>query len=780
MFQLTSPFSMQTSFLDLPCGRLQRTALSLALGAALATLACTQARAADTTTLAPVVVTGSSESPSSWAQWQGTLDLAARRAATNDTASLLLGLPGLSVNAAGGVSGLPQYNGLSDDQLAIQLDGMGLIASCPNHMNPVLSYASPSQVQSVAVYPAGMAPVSVGADAIGGAIQVQTRSPQFAAPGQASIAGGEVSAGYASNGDARNLGLSAHYATPSFAIRYDGALVKADDYSAGGDFKTFTATGRPGVTLGRDVVGSTAYDVRNHTLGLAWKGGDQLLELGLGYQDVPYQLYPNQRMDMLGNTEKRVNLHWLKTFGWGSLDARLYHETVDHFMDFGPDKRFWYGSQTMRGSVGGYPCSPISPTCASGMPMYTASRTTGAKLQASIDVSPQDVLRVGLDVQRYHLDDYWTPSGGMMWPNTFLNVNDGQRNRAGVWAEWQKQLTPAWQTLAGLRVERVSTDAGPVHGYANSNGMGTMMNYQKRDADAFNALGRKRTDTNIDAALQSRWTLSPTQDIALGLSHNERSPNLYQRYPWSTWAMAAIMNNFVGDGNGYIGNPNLKPEKATTLSADFDWHAADKSWQFSAQPFYTQVADYIDAVQWNPMTNAPAAVLAKNQFVILKYVNQTARLYGLNLSGKMPLGDSAIGKLGLQALVNYTRGENRTTGDNLYGIMPLNARITLTQSAGGWNNAVEWVLVKAKTQVNAMRNEIPTGGYGLLNLRASYGWKQARLDFGVENVLNKLYFLPTGGAYVGQGTTMSINGVPWGIAVPGPGRSVYLRGTVAF
>ncbi|MGC9163297.1 MAG: TonB-dependent receptor, partial [Thiomonas sp.] len=100
---------MQTSFPDLPCGRLSRTALSLALGAALAALACAKASAADTTTLAPVVVTGSNESTSSWAQWQSTLDLAARRAATNDTASLLLGLPGLSVNAAGGVSGLPQY-----------------------------------------------------------------------------------------------------------------------------------------------------------------------------------------------------------------------------------------------------------------------------------------------------------------------------------------------------------------------------------------------------------------------------------------------------------------------------------------------------------------------------------------------------------------------------------------------------------------------------------------------------------------------------------------------
>lgn len=28
---------------------------------------------------------------------------------------------------------------------------------------------------------------------------------------------------------------------------------------------------------------------------------------------------------------------------WCKLEARAHHETVDHFMDFGADKRFWYG-----------------------------------------------------------------------------------------------------------------------------------------------------------------------------------------------------------------------------------------------------------------------------------------------------------------------------------------------------------------------------------------------------------------------------------------------------
>ena len=40
--------------------------------------------------------------------------------------------------------------------------------------------------------------------------------------------------------------------------------------------------------------------------------------------------------------------------------------------------------------------------------------------------------------------------------------------------------------------------------------------------------------------------------------------------------------------------------------------------------------------------------------------------------------------------------------------------------------------------------------------------------------------LPLGGAYTGQGTTMSIGAVPWGVAVPGPGRSLYAGLNVPF
>ena len=58
------------------------------------------------------------------------------RPATNDTATLLRDVPGVSMNAAGGASSLPSIHGLADDRLRIKLDGMDLISTCPNHMNP--------------------------------------------------------------------------------------------------------------------------------------------------------------------------------------------------------------------------------------------------------------------------------------------------------------------------------------------------------------------------------------------------------------------------------------------------------------------------------------------------------------------------------------------------------------------------------------------------------------------------------------------------------------------
>jgi iron complex outermembrane receptor protein len=679
---------------------------------------------------------------------------------------------------------------------------MDLIASCPNHMNPPLSYIDPTNIDNIKVY-AGITPVSVGGDSIGGTIMVNSAKPEFAAAGAGNLVKGQIGTFYRSNNDAYGGNISATFATETFSANYSGSTSKADNYEAGKNFKTSPVTGRIGHTLALDEVGSTAYETSNQTLGLAFKSGNHLVEAKFGYQNMPEQLYPNQRMDLLDNEQKRINLRYLGEFDWGSLEARAYHETVDHYMDFGADKRYWYGGPTggtattgsggtagVSSSGNGQPCSPISSTCAAGMPMYSQGKTTGASVKGDIKLSQQDLLRVGAELQRYGLDDWWTASGAMMMPNTFLNINNGERDRTALFVEWESHLTQQWTTLAGVRYEYVKTNAGDVNGYANVNSTGTgsmtMYSYQLRDSATFNATDHKKTDNNWDVTALGRYAANANTDIEFGFARKVRSPNLYERYTWSTWQMAALMNNTVGDGNGYFGNVNLKSEKAHTVSATLDWHATNRDWAIKATPYFTYVNDYIDAVQWSGSTNAVSTTQTSNAFTTLRYVNQSAQLYGLDVSGYMPLAQSNVGQFAVKGLLNYTHGENRASGDSLYNIMPLNGKLSFTHNYQAWDNALEIVMVKDKGNTSDVRNEIQTDGYSLFNLRSSYNWKQARLDFAVENLFDKQYFLPLGGAYVGQGTTMTTattatGSIPlWGTAVPGMGRSVNVGLTLKY
>ncbi|MCX7897716.1 MAG: TonB-dependent receptor [Rhodocyclaceae bacterium] len=706
--------------------------------------------------------------------------LGALRPATSDTASLLRDVPGVSLYGAGGVSSLPAIHGLADERIRLTVDGMDLYAACPNHMNTPLSYLDPSSVAAASLW-AGIAPVSAGGDALGGVIQIDSPPPLFASPGQGRFFTGEVGAFYRSNGGAYGANVAVLHATEAFSLGYRGAFAEADNYRAGGTFKerlyanpaNAPFTGRAGHTLPLDEVGSTAYRTRNHILSVAWRNTDQLIEAKAHVQDMPYQLYPNQRMDLLGNESYKLNLRYLASLAWGTLDLRLWHEKVEHYMDFGADKRFWYGlSSGGPSAINAAPCTPISASCAAGMPMYTQSMTDGVKVKGDVALSSNRLLRLGAEWHRFALDDWWPPSGGGMWPGTFWNIRDGVRSRLAFFGELENQLSPTWLALAGLRYEYVKTNAGQAIGY-NPNGGGN----QGRDANLFNARDHKRAFNNWDMTVVARYMPHPTFELEFGFAHKERAPGLYELYPWSTWQMAALMNNFVGDGNGYIGNLDLKAEKANTLSATFDWHDENRFWEFKATPFYTRVANYIDAIQWDATANAPRVTPITNNFTVLKYVNQSARLHGIDLSGKILLGKTHLGEFDIKGVLNYTRGKNLESGDDLYNIMPLHAKLSLAHRVGKWDNALEVVLVKGKDNVSDVRNEIKTPGYGLVNVRASHSWKQARLDFGIENLFDRLYFHPTGGAYLGQGTTMTIGAqgvIPqWGTAVPGPGRSLY-------
>ncbi|MDO8891299.1 MAG: TonB-dependent receptor, partial [Sulfurimicrobium sp.] len=706
------------------------------------------------TTLPEVTVSASKDAVGATMVDQASL--AGMRAATSDSASLLRDIPGVSLYGAGGVSSLPAINGLADDRLRIKVDGMDLISACANHMNPPLSYIDPSSVGSVKVF-AGITPVSMGGDSIGGTIAVSSAAPEFAAAGQGPLVKGQAGIFYRSNGNAQGGNLSATIAGEKLNLTYSGSSAQSGDYRAAKDFKAVSATGsdKPGNLLPGDVVGSSRYKSQNHALGFALRHENHLLELKLGFQDIPYQGFPNQRMDMTGNDSQQINLRYTGQYQWGALEARVYDEKTRHKMNFGDDKLFWYSTTTP------------------GMPMDTEGRNTGALVKADIALSERDIIRVGGEYQRYRLRDWWDPSGtGGMSPLTFWNINDGRRDRFGAFAEWEARWSPQWLSQVGLRHETVKMDTGTVQGYKST---GTVYPAQ---AAAFNAGDRKRTDRNVDLTALARYTPDTSQAFEAGYARKVRSPNLYERYTWSSGStMVMNMNNWFGDGNGYVGNTDLKPETAHTLSVTGSWHdAAREAWELKATPYYTRVQNYIDAVTCASV--GKTCTTRTDGFANLTLANQTARLYGMDVSGRMPLAKTAgYGSFTFLGGLNYVNGKNLTTGDNLYNIMPLNVKLAVEQRLGGWTNTLEARLVDAKTRLQAVRKELRTGGYGLLNLRSSYDWKTVRLDVGIENLLNKHYADPLGGAYVGQGSTMS-TGVPYGVSVPGMGRSIYTGLTV--
>ncbi len=698
-------------------------------------------------------------------------------AATSDTATLLRDVPSISLQGAGGVSSLPVIRGLADDRVRIKVDGMDLISACANHMNPPLSYIDPTRVGTARVF-AGIAPVSSGGDSIGGTILVESAQPEFAAPGQETLLKGEAGTFYRSNGNAVGANVSATAAGENLSVTYSGSTAQSDNYTAGGDFKpaglAFIKTSQSlynsTIWLDGDEVGSTQYKSTNQSLGVALRQANHLVDLKLGYQHIPYQAYPNQRMDMTDNTGRHANLGYTGRYDWGRLEARVYREHTEHAMNFLEDKAFWY--------MGNAP----------GMPMYTDGKNTGAIVKGDLVLSARDRVRVGSEYQRYRLDDWWPASGtNGMSPNTFWNINGGERDRYAAFAEWEARWNPQWLSLIGVRHETVKMDTGPVQGY-NASYAG--------DAATFNASNRSKTDRNWDLTTLARYTASQTQTIELGYARKTRSPNLYERYAWSTGGMAMFMVNMAGDGNGYVGNLDLTPETAHTVSASFDWHdALQQQWGLKVTPYYTYVDDYINARRCVASdTNASsgtfcnaANLTATDKFVFLKFVNQDAQLYGVDVSGHLLLArGTRFGSFTADALLGYVRGETTSgTDDKLYNIMPLNAKLSVTHRLDGWTNVAEVQLVDAKSDVSQIRNEIETPGYALLNLRTSYAWQEARLDFGIENVFDRLYYAPLGGAYVGQGVTMPPNqtlaGVPaWGTPVPGMGRTIYAGLNVKF
>ncbi|WP_084397187.1 TonB-dependent receptor plug domain-containing protein [Henriciella aquimarina] len=327
-------------------------------------------------------------------------EIESQRTGSADPLRLLSREPGLAVQSNGGIASLPVMRGLADDRVGVFIDGQQATNYCPNHMNPVTSYIDASRVERIVVTPT-LSPVSLGGDNIAGVISIESRAPDFSDGGIEVF--GEAGASYRSVSNGRGASLEANVAGETYSARYEASWNKADNYEAGD---------------GREVR-STLYENYDQSLLLAARPADDVLFwVRISQQGVPYEGFANQRMDLVDNTSNSVQLHGEGPLGAGRLTAEASWRDVDHEMNFLSDKG---------GAANG------------GMPMVTDGEDISAKLTYDLPVKGLGDLRLGAETFRASMDDDWpaVPGSMMMSPLDYVNINDGERNRTGAWAEWE-------------------------------------------------------------------------------------------------------------------------------------------------------------------------------------------------------------------------------------------------------------------------------------------------------------------------------------------------------
>jgi iron complex outermembrane receptor protein len=675
-----------------------------------------------------VEVDGSTIATASATQHKVDADEQAQR---RNSAELVGDAPGVSLRENGQLASIPYLHGLGDERAKLVVDGMTVSSTCPNHMNAPLSYIAPSQAAQVTVL-AGITPVTLGGDSLGGTIAVDSADPAFAGAGERLHKETTSTGYYRSNGENYGGAFSTWVANHSLGIGYTGSWATNDDYTDGSGHK----------------VTSTYAQSTDHAVTLAAQGRGNLVTIQASLHHTPYEGFVDAQMDLVGNDAESINLHYRRTFDHSVLDTRIFWQNTRHAMNIGHDKSTF----------------PMPMN----MPMNTHGRDLGYSAKLDLPLTDRHTLRLGNELHRFVLNDTWPAVAGtapMMGPNTFININDGRRIRLGTFAELSSKWNPQWTTLFGLRNDTVWTNTGPVQGYSDMYAM---------DADAFNALNRAHTDPDLDATALTRYEPNTASTFEFGYARKTRAPNLYERYAWSTNMMASGMIGWFGDGNYYVGSVGLKPEIAHTFSGTAAWHdRARKAWEIKLTPYETHIQDYID------VDTLGTAKYGMSTFSQLQFANHNARIYGGDLSGNVAIWNSSSYGLGkISGVAGWLHGERLDSKTPLYQMMPLNLRVAFDEELKGWSAGLGVQAVDHKSNVDPRRFEQSTPGYTLFNLHTAFQRGHLRASAAADNLLNKDYELPLGGVnfddYMASGWMSQIK------PLTGRGRSIYASLSVRF
>jgi len=667
-----------------------------------------------------------------------------------DAADNLKSVPGANVNKNGPMTGIAQYRGMFGSRINVQLDGLNVAPAGPNWMDPPLSHVAPSQLQSITVI-RGIAPVSAGAESIGGSVQATTAKLPYSTDGSIHPHG-TISSGYDSNDNAFTSATRLGVSSKTDRLQINGNYDKGQGMKAGN---------------GKDIV-PTQY--KRHNLGIEYSHRFSGSEGSLGYH--------NERVDNAGSPALPMDIIYVKGNAYNAAFhsdndtaglrwlADIHYMDTDHKMD-----NFSLRQAPRMLGMGGRKMNRVA---------VTNAKDYAYKLHASLPIG-EGRITVGTDgwVVK-HNADVSDPNNAAFF---LQNYNDIKRNRYSVFSEWNTALTDSLDIRLGARYSRVQMDSGSVSATGFAGMLGTLINKLSKN---FNNSHLSQNDNLVDLTLQLKQRINDNLSFSIGAARKQRAPAYQERYLWSPLESTAGL----ADKRTYVGNVNLSPETSYNVDAGLNWRS-DRVY-FTPHIFYKRVNNYI---QGTPLTSGLAynfRVMQGNMIkggnfctnnpqnpfcVPLQFSNVDAEFYGTDAG----FGINFTDHIALDGTISYVRGKRRDISDNLYRVAPLNSTVAVSYYGDDdWSVTAEGDFYGKQNKVSKTNAEQTTAGYSLFNLSARYApTENSEISIGINNVLDRFYQDHLGGYNrVAANAARQASAVAVGSRLPGEGRSFFVQASV--
>ncbi|WP_242495998.1 TonB-dependent receptor plug domain-containing protein [Sphingobium cupriresistens] len=633
-----------------------------------------------------------------------------------DGAAFIARQPGAAVVANGTLSGQVQMRGLFGERILLRINGQRFATGGPNAMDPAMHYAPMMLIDRIEIA-RGISPVRDG-PGLGGGVNTILKHARFG-DGSSLSPQIDLTSQYRSVDDSVAIGGLVALASDSLRLGVIGS------YEAGDDIRF------PGGRIGSTSFHRTVYGVQ-----AGFRAGPGEFSLEYRRQDTGRSGNPPFAMDIV-----YFHTDFARAGFEGDLNDDLRLEVHANYT--GVSHR-----------MNNYELRP-APIIAMTRQSDTYADTMAA--DASLRFGSADRhIRVGGD---FELIDKGYVLYNPLSPAFFIHPLDrASSDRVGGFVEWRSGFG-AIESELGLRIDRHGASTGP-----SRFGPGVPAGPVNL-ANAFALADRNWSGTSVDASLRL-WAEMDAFTPRLTLAHKTRAPSLIERYSW----LPTEASGGLADGNIYVGDVNLKIEKAWIAELGVDWQG-DTAY---ARPviYYRRINDFIQGIPFDTtpgILNTPVEIVSNGSGdpTPLRFANTDARIWGADIA----FGAKIAGPLRLDGVASYVRAERTDIADNLYRMAPANGRLAVSWEESRWSISVEGQFIARQHHVSATNTEAPSAGYVLANISGYWLIRDGvRLDLGIENLFDT-YYLDHLAGY----NRITGSDVPLGSRLPGAGRSAFAR-----